>query len=67
MRSYPTNAKRYYLCGTRAVIRPQERGAYRVVCATCGAGGSVPHTSLPQATKAATRDSGKRCQTCGAA
>lgn len=59
-------SRRYFLCGTRAVIRPQERGAYRVVCATCGAGGSVPRMSLDRATEAATRDSGKPCNACGA-
>ena len=59
-------AKRYYTCGTRTVVRPNPSGAYYVVCATCGAGGSVPHMALAQATKAATRDSGKACKICGA-
>jgi hypothetical protein len=59
-------AKRYYTCGTRAVVRPNPTGAFYVICATCGAGGSVRHTTLTDATKAATRDSSKACKICGA-
>lgn len=64
--------KRVFLCGGRAVIEcgPQD---FRVVCATCGAGGSrrfkVNNDTTPGAecaARAAVRDSGTACRSCGA-
>jgi RecJ-like exonuclease len=54
------------LCGTR---RTEQRGIadYRVVCATCGAGGTVKHTRAENASRACVRDSARACKTCGAA
>lgn len=59
---------RLSVCGTRAVVKLQE-GNYRVVCATCGSGGSVHHSTQESASRAATRDSGRPCPAkhpCGA-
>jgi len=58
--------KRVSTCGTRAVI---QRGLsdFRVVCATCEAGGSVRHWTRDAASHAAGRDSGRACRTCGGA
>jgi hypothetical protein len=53
-----------FLCGTKKVLM-DEKGRFRVVCATCGAGGSVPHTKN-EATKACVRDSIRKCANCGA-
>ncbi len=55
-----------YAIGTRAII---QRGPndYRVVCATCDAGGTVRHEWKKQAWDAACRDSNKPCRKCGAA
>jgi len=62
---------RMLLCGTRKVIagpKPYEgRDTWRVVCATCGAGGSVRHATYDAAATACIRDSGRRCAACGAA
>ena len=54
-----------FVCGTRKVIR---RGPsdFRVVCATCEAGGSVRHDTNTQAATAAVRDSNRPCLACGA-
>jgi hypothetical protein len=54
-----------FVCGTKRVT--QNVGTYRVVCATCGAGGTVPHRTKEAATKAAVRDSMRACRACGAA
>ena len=56
---------REFVCGTRAVVK---RGPddYRVVCASCGAGGTVRHDIRGNATRAAVRDSNKPCRACGA-
>lgn len=56
-----------FLCGTRRVVPGVKPGTYRVVCATCGAGGSVTHETRDAACAAAVRDSGRRCPKCGAA
>lgn len=58
-------ARRFTLCGTRKVI---QRGPadYRVVCATCEGGGTVPHRTPELAGAAAVRDSARRCTICGA-
>jgi len=58
-------APRAFVCGTRAVER-WAGGEYRVVCATCRAGGSVAHDLLMTASRAAVRDSNKHCKACGA-
>lgn len=55
-----------FVCGTRAVER-RGPGDFRVVCATCGAGGTVKHATMDEATHAAVRDSNKPCRACGAA
>lgn len=57
--------KRVFVCGTRAV-KEQSDATYRVVCATCGAGGTVRHDTKDSATKAAVRDSNRACPVCGA-
>lgn len=57
--------KRYLVIGTRAVIKKEDQ-TWRVVCATCGAGGTVPHRSEALAGHAAARDSNKPCRACGA-
>lgn len=53
------------LCGTRTT---QRRGPddFRVVCATCDAGGSVKHPTHASASSAAIRDSARACTSCGA-
>lgn len=53
------------VCGTRKTVQmgPSD---YRVVCATCGAGGSVKHATQSEASRVAIRDSGKPCHKCGA-
>ena len=59
-----------FVCGTRRVIG--EEGNWRVVCATCGAGGTVRYTERlaapgqQSATSACIRDSGRPCRACGA-
>lgn len=58
--------ERLTLCGTRKVIR-RAVGDYRVVCATCDAGGTVPHRTKEAASSACVRDSAKPCRACGAA
>lgn len=57
--------ERTFTVGTRAYGKVAP-GDYRVVCATCGAGGTVAHRTLQSAGAAATRDSGKPCHKCGA-
>lgn len=61
----PTAIARLFTCGTRTVI---ERGPsdFRVLCATCEGGGTTKHTTRGEATRAAVRDSNKRCRKCGA-
>lgn len=54
-----------FTCGTRTVVYDHEKHCWRVVCATCGRGGTVPHGFHDDATKAAVRDSNKPCP-CGA-
>lgn len=49
----------------RSVMRAP--GDYRVVCAMCGAGGTVKHASAKSADNAAVRLSAQRCRTCGLA
>lgn len=61
----PDSTFRGTLCGTRRSIR-RAPGDYRVVCATCGAGGTVPHRTAEQASAAAVRDSARPCRACGA-
>jgi ribosomal protein L37E len=63
-----TEWRRVFVCGTRAVVEPVGKplNAWRVVCATCGGGGTVKHRTYNEATHAAVRDSAKRCRTCGA-
>lgn len=57
-----------FTCGTRVVMYyPLKNGdVWRVLCATCGAGGTVKHRTLDAATRACVRDSGKTCGRCGA-
>ena len=55
-----------YAIGTRAILPRKPDGTYRVVCATCDAGGTIPHRTREDAFNAAARDSNKPCQTCGA-
>lgn len=58
------DAQRRFVCGTRAVTgEPQN---WRVVCATCGAGGTVRHYERDAACAVCVRDSSKACRTCGA-
>lgn len=52
-----------FVCGTRS-IEPAK--PLRVVCATCGAGGTVAHRTREEAAAACVRDSGRPCLTCGA-
>ena len=54
-----------FVCGTRRVER-RAADDWRVVCATCGAGGAVKHLTADSAQRAAVRDSGKACRACGA-
>lgn len=54
-----------FVCGTRRVV-PAPGTGWRVVCATCGAGGSRFHRTRELATRAAVRDSARRCAACGA-
>ncbi len=54
-----------FVCGTRRAFRKGPRD-FRVVCATCDAGGSVKHATQEGAHSAAVRDSGRACRTCGA-
>lgn len=53
-----------FVCGTKAVIKTPKD--FRVVCATCGAGGTVPHITKESASKACVRDSNRPCSACGA-
>lgn len=61
----PLMTYRPMVCGTK---RTEQRAPedYRVVCATCGAGGSVRHKTHESASRAAIRDSAKPCRACGA-
>lgn len=77
-----TDGQRVFLCGTRVVRwysepygkrRTEARNAvygpvghYRVLCATCDAGGTVKHPTKTVAVAAAVRDSARPCATCGA-
>jgi hypothetical protein len=54
-----------YAVGTRAVVEKGPR-EYRVVCATCDAGGTVRYESKDAALRAAIRDSNRPCAVCGA-
>ncbi len=60
-----TASPRVFVCGGRAVVR---RGPddFRVVCATCDAGGTVKHRTDAAAVSAAIRDSARGCRACGA-
>lgn len=51
--------------GTRAYgeLRP---GDWRVVCATCDAGGTISYKTRSEAGQAATTNSARPCQSCGA-
>ncbi len=56
-----------FVCGTRRVVSAGPgTHEWRVVCATCGAGGTVLHPSRENATHACVRDSDKPCRACGA-
>lgn len=55
-----------FVVGTRRVKPSSKPGRYRVVCAACGAGGSVEHETKEAAMSAAVRDSVRACKTCGA-
>jgi len=61
----PPEYARDFVCGTRRAFR-KGTGDFRVVCATCGAGGSTWHRTREAATSAAVRDSAKACKACGA-
>ena len=54
--------RRDFVCGTRRAFS-DVRGHW-VVCATCGAGGSVRHATREQAMAAAVRDSDKLFCNC---
>ena len=56
---------RAMLCGTRKTVKLNP-GDFRVVCATCDAGGSRKHPTHDSASSAAIRDSNKPCRACGA-
>lgn len=64
-------APRVFVCGGRAVIRMQD-DTFRVVCATCEAGGTATFKKLNgsawehTAARAAVRDSNKACRACKA-
>lgn len=58
-------ADRVFLVGTKAVVNFHYDG-YRVTCATCNTVGTVKHNTKEAAIRAATRDSAKACNTCGA-
>jgi hypothetical protein len=60
--------ERRFVCGTRAVPPRRPDGTYRIVCATCGGGGSTPYDTREAATSAAVKMSGRPCQCrgCGA-
>lgn len=58
-------APRDFVCGTRRV-KTRGPSDFRVVCATCEAGGSVRHATRQSATSAAVRDSARACAACGA-
>jgi hypothetical protein len=60
------NQSNPFVCGTRKVIPASAPRTWRVVCATCEAGGTVIHTTRNSATHAAVRDSAKPCRYCGA-
>ena len=53
-----------YAIGTRAIVQ-RKPGDYRVVCASCDAGGTVHHTTQRRAFRAAARDSARACRACG--
>jgi hypothetical protein len=55
-----------FLCGTRRIVYDGKRCGFRVVCATCGAGGSRCHGDRSEAIRACMRDSGRACKKCGA-
>ena len=52
--------KRIFTCGGKAVV---QRGAndFRVICASCFGGGTVPHETKDSANRVAVRDSGREC------
>ncbi len=54
-----------YAIGTRAIVRKAEHD-YRVVCATCDAGGSKRYENHAQAFHAAAESSARKCRVCGA-
>ena len=54
---------RRFVCGTRAVNPDRP---FHVVCATCGAGGTVNHPTMDAAHSAAVRDSNRPCRSCNA-
>lgn len=53
------------VCGTRRTVM-KKPGDYRVVCATCGAGGTVKYPTHQAAGQAAVANSARPCGTCGA-
>jgi hypothetical protein len=54
---------RRFVCGTRAV---EANNPFRVVCASCGAGGTVKHPTPDAAKSACVRDSNRSCRSCKA-
>lgn len=57
---------RIFTCGTRTVIQKGPHD-FRVVCATCGSGGTQKFAEKEHANTAAVRTSAARCRSCGAA
>jgi len=53
------------VCGARTVKRAGPRD-FRVVCATCEAGGNWPYVTRQEALRAASRNSDRPCDQCGA-
>lgn len=53
-----------FVCGTRRVVS-RGPGDWRIVCATCGCGGSTRYDRREDVTRAAVRMSGRPCR-CGA-
>ncbi len=51
--------------GTRRLVQ-DVKGDWRVVCASCGAGGVIKYGSKDMAENAAVRDSTRGCSVCGA-
>ena len=54
-----------YAIGTRAVVQKGLRD-FRVVCATCDAGGSTRYDTKAAAMDSAIRRSAEACRSCGA-